>query len=276
MASLSGGAAAEAATSRLVTARCPIHRAGRGGQTSPFPIVGPTGGTCRQAAFGSSATDTTARTSMTPLVRGLRSRRVKKEHGLADRCNKSPRRAVHRHERVRQAQARDRRAGTDASTEIGFFQIVNHGIPQEQVDEAFAMTQRSSRCLTIPSQFPLGKGTNAGWEYKSQVRPSTDTADQKESCHITLPRMSGCGRREANCRVSKRDVRIRAHQLGTGGERACRVSRSSSALRRTSSPSATIRSRLNISALGGRCTTCRWSTPSPRISPAGAPDVYRF
>src|SRR5277367_3995469 len=30
----------------------------------------------------------------------------------------------------------------DASTEIGFFQLVNHGIPQEQIDEAFAMTER--------------------------------------------------------------------------------------------------------------------------------------
>src|ERR1700736_4595590 len=29
-----------------------------------------------------------------------------------------------------------------ASTEIGFFQLVNHGIPQEQVDEAFTMTER--------------------------------------------------------------------------------------------------------------------------------------
>ena len=32
-----------------------------------------------------------------------------------------------------------------ASTDIGFFQIVNHGIPQQQIDEAFAMTERSSR-----------------------------------------------------------------------------------------------------------------------------------
>jgi isopenicillin N synthase-like dioxygenase len=80
----------------------------------------------------------------------------------------------------------------DASTAIGFFQLVNHGIPQEQIDEAFAMTERF---FALPAatkeKYPLGKGTNTGWEYKSQVRPSTGTADQKESYQITLPRMSG-------------------------------------------------------------------------------------
>ena len=63
-----------------------------------------------------------------------------------------------------------------ASTEIGFFQLVNHGIPQEQIDEAFTMTERF---FALPhetkARYPLGQGTNAGWEYKSQVRPSTGT-----------------------------------------------------------------------------------------------------
>ena len=93
----------------------------------------------------------------------------------------------------------------NASTEIGFFQLVNHGIPQEQIDEAFAMTERFFALpRDIKARYPLGKGTNAGWEYKSQVRPSTGTADPKESYQITLPRMSGLGQREMNCRASKR------------------------------------------------------------------------
>ncbi len=79
-----------------------------------------------------------------------------------------------------------------ASTEIGFFQLVNHGIAQEQVDEAFAFAERF---FALPretkARYPLGNGTNAGWEYKSQVRPSTGTPDQKESYQITLPRMAG-------------------------------------------------------------------------------------
>jgi isopenicillin N synthase-like dioxygenase len=78
-----------------------------------------------------------------------------------------------------------------ASTEVGFFQLVNHGIPQEQVDEAFEMT---ARFFAMPhatkAQYPLGKGTNTGWEYKSQVRPSTGTTDNKESFQITLTRMA--------------------------------------------------------------------------------------
>ena len=78
-----------------------------------------------------------------------------------------------------------------ASTEIGFFQLINHGIPQEQVDEAFDMT---ANFFALPhdakAKMPLGKGTNAGWEYKAQVRPSTGTADNKESYQITVPRMA--------------------------------------------------------------------------------------
>lgn len=79
-----------------------------------------------------------------------------------------------------------------AATQIGFFQLVNHGIPQAQIDEAFAMTERF---FDLPhaakEQYPLGKGTNAGWEYKAQVRPSTGTADNKELYQITVPRMTG-------------------------------------------------------------------------------------
>jgi isopenicillin N synthase-like dioxygenase len=79
-----------------------------------------------------------------------------------------------------------------ASTEIGFFQLVNHGIAQEQIDEAFTMAERF---FGLPhatkAHHPLRPGSNAGWEYKSQVRPSTGTADQKESYQITVPRMAG-------------------------------------------------------------------------------------
>jgi isopenicillin N synthase-like dioxygenase len=78
-----------------------------------------------------------------------------------------------------------------ASTDIGFFQLVNHGIGQEQIDEAFTMAERFfALSHETKSRYPLVKGTNAGWEYKSQVRPSTGTPDQKESYQITLPRMA--------------------------------------------------------------------------------------
>lgn len=79
-----------------------------------------------------------------------------------------------------------------AATEIGFFQLKNHGIPQDLIDAGFAQSEAFfDQPSDVKSQMPLKPGTNAGWEYKAQVRPSTGTADQKESYQITLPRMAG-------------------------------------------------------------------------------------
>ncbi len=78
-----------------------------------------------------------------------------------------------------------------AAAEIGFFQLINHGISQEQIDEAFVMTERFfALSHETKAQYPMLKGTNTGWEYMSQVRPSTGTADHKESFQITLTRMA--------------------------------------------------------------------------------------
>ena len=79
-----------------------------------------------------------------------------------------------------------------ASTEIGFFQVENHGIDQGTIDEAFALSERFFALpADVKAGYPLRPGTNAGWEYTSQVRPSTGTADRKESYQITRPRMDG-------------------------------------------------------------------------------------
>lgn len=78
----------------------------------------------------------------------------------------------------------------NAATGIGFFQLTNHGIPQSLIDEAFWL---SEKFFDLPqdtkAKYPLEPGTNSGWEYMAQVRPSTGTADRKESYQITLPRM---------------------------------------------------------------------------------------
>ncbi|MGP1356948.1 isopenicillin N synthase family dioxygenase, partial [Roseicyclus sp.] len=67
-----------------------------------------------------------------------------------------------------------------------------HGIPLDRIEEAFAL---SEAFFALPGEakaaLPLRPGTNAGWEFKAQVRPSTGTPDQKESYQITLPRMDG-------------------------------------------------------------------------------------
>lgn len=80
----------------------------------------------------------------------------------------------------------------DAATDIGFFQVTGHGIPASLIDEAFAASELFfGQEADEKAQMAMQPGTNAGWEYKAQVRPSTGTADQKESYQITLPRMAG-------------------------------------------------------------------------------------
>lgn len=79
----------------------------------------------------------------------------------------------------------------EASTQSGFFQLVNHGLPQNAIDQAFAMTERFFGLSSeVKAKYPMLKGTNSGWEYMAQVRPSTGTADRKESYQITVPRMA--------------------------------------------------------------------------------------
>lgn len=77
-----------------------------------------------------------------------------------------------------------------AATDIGFFQVSGHGIAVEEINSAFA---NAERFFTLPeagkARHPLRR--NAGWEYRSQIRPSTGKPDQKESYQITRPRMEG-------------------------------------------------------------------------------------
>ncbi|AWI79009.1 2OG-Fe(II) oxygenase [Parazoarcus communis] len=79
----------------------------------------------------------------------------------------------------------------DAAVEVGFFQLVNHGIDLVEVKQAFATAERFFALpASIKGRSPLVKGCNAGWESLAQVRPSTGTPDQKESYQITLPHMA--------------------------------------------------------------------------------------
>lgn len=82
---------------------------------------------------------------------------------------------------------------TAAST-VGFFQVVGHGIAQEQIDRAF---QHAESFFGLPTDakadYPMAPGTNAGWEDRAQIRPSTGTPDQKETFQITVPRMGRLG-----------------------------------------------------------------------------------
>lgn len=75
-----------------------------------------------------------------------------------------------------------------AAVDIGFFQVKNHGIELTSIQQAFKMTEDFFGLPDpVKAQYPLAH--NAGWEKKSQVRPSTKTPDQKESYQITRPAM---------------------------------------------------------------------------------------
>ncbi|MCO7218204.1 isopenicillin N synthase family oxygenase [Klenkia sp. PcliD-1-E] len=79
-----------------------------------------------------------------------------------------------------------------AATDIGFFQLVDHGIAPAEVDAAFAASQAFFALpAEVKARYPLKKGLNAGYEHKSQVRPSVGTPDQKESWQLTRPHMAG-------------------------------------------------------------------------------------
>lgn len=77
-----------------------------------------------------------------------------------------------------------------AAVDVGFFQLSHHGVPLEQVREAFAMSERFFALPeAVKARLPLSR--NAGWESLAQVRPSTGVPDQKESYQMTRPRMAG-------------------------------------------------------------------------------------
>lgn len=79
----------------------------------------------------------------------------------------------------------------DASMNVGFFTLSNHGIPLEDVQAAFDL---SAEFFALPDDTKAKtalNGKNAGWEKNAQVRPSTGTADQKESMQLQFARMDG-------------------------------------------------------------------------------------
>lgn len=78
----------------------------------------------------------------------------------------------------------------NAARDIGFFQVTNHGIPHDHIDGVFENSNKFFHMpLDVKKKYPNGK--NAGFEYMSQIRPSTGTVDHKESYQITDSKMKG-------------------------------------------------------------------------------------
>ncbi|WP_020109797.1 isopenicillin N synthase family oxygenase [Nocardia sp. 348MFTsu5.1] len=75
-----------------------------------------------------------------------------------------------------------------AATDIGFFQVVDHGIDLAEVRRAFAMAE-AFFALPTEAKARYPKRFNSGWESLTQIRPSVGTPDQKESYQVTLSNM---------------------------------------------------------------------------------------
>ena len=75
----------------------------------------------------------------------------------------------------------------DAATTVGFFTVVNHGIAAATIEEAFAVSAEffAREREAKHADSPFAPHLNSGYEFMSQVRPSTGTADQKESLQVT-------------------------------------------------------------------------------------------
>lgn len=79
-----------------------------------------------------------------------------------------------------------------AATEIGFFQVKNHSIAPEDIDAAFELSKEFFDLpLDAKQKYTRGPKENSGYEFMSQVRPSTGTKDCKESLQITSSKMEG-------------------------------------------------------------------------------------
>lgn len=79
-----------------------------------------------------------------------------------------------------------------AANDVGFFTVINHGICEDAVESAFAA---SKDFFALPkaekeAASPFARHLNSGYEFMSQVRPSTGTPDQKESLQVTARK--GC------------------------------------------------------------------------------------
>ena len=79
-----------------------------------------------------------------------------------------------------------------AATSVGFFTVINHGIDELLIDRCFASSKDffAQEQQMKREQSPFEPKLNSGYEYMTQIRPSTGVADQKESLQITA--RTGC------------------------------------------------------------------------------------
>lgn len=72
----------------------------------------------------------------------------------------------------------------DAAENVGFFALVDHGIPAAEIDTVF---DRSASFFALPDDVKATvpwSPLNVGWEKLNQIRPSTGAPDTKESYQL--------------------------------------------------------------------------------------------
>jgi non-haem dioxygenase in morphine synthesis N-terminal len=92
-----------------------------------------------------------------------------------------------------------------ASTEIGFFQIVNHSIPQEQIDEAFAITERFfAPPHETKAHYPLPQGHQRRLRIKARCALQPLLSIKKNLTRSPCRGWRDCGRRVMSSPASRR------------------------------------------------------------------------
>ncbi|KAL4883128.1 hypothetical protein BJY04DRAFT_216427 [Aspergillus karnatakaensis] len=70
----------------------------------------------------------------------------------------------------------------EAAETAGFLTLTNHGITVDEINAQFALSKAFFDLpIDVKAKIPHSLTTNNGWEYYSQIRPSTGVPDQKES-----------------------------------------------------------------------------------------------
>ncbi|KAM0753913.1 putative oxidoreductase [Meredithblackwellia eburnea MCA 4105] len=71
-----------------------------------------------------------------------------------------------------------------AASDIGFFTLVDHPIPLDHINKAFEASKRFFDLPLEVKQKTPWNGKNQGFEFRSQIRPSTGVPDPKESIQM--------------------------------------------------------------------------------------------
>ncbi|GAA5972167.1 hypothetical protein JCM21900_003692 [Sporobolomyces salmonicolor] len=90
----------------------------------------------------------------------------------------------------------------NASEKTGFFMLVDHPIPLENIDAAFDLSGKLFDLPLETKQKTPWNGKNMGYEYRAQIRPSMGYPDPKESIQLGFSKgadMEACWPADEDC-----------------------------------------------------------------------------